>query len=407
MMQIHPFPVWMNYLSALALGLLLSLGPCSTTVAAQPQLAAGLRHSLYVNQRGALFVWGDNTQGQLARNSDSQGSITAVRPMGFKRTRVMGSGWNHVLVAIRPPRTRRPEVWTWGLGMDGQLGIGPLLAVGPFEYYQVREPFPLVEDRVRHVQALAGGKAHSLVLLQDGEVWTWGRNNDGQLGLGDQTTRWAPFRIPSLPNTISGISAGSSFSMALDQNGQVWTWGRNDQGQLGLGGTTLHMQPQLIAESTQVPIVALSGGDAFALALDRAGQVYAWGRGAEGQLGNALAMATRPMPVPGLPPIAAIAAGHRHALALARDGTVWSWGANERGQLGDASIVPHSDPRPVPATFHATLIAAGGSHSLALSDQGEVWAWGDDAAGQLGFIAPPSGYVVLPVKNAVGTFAVP
>lgn len=394
-------------MAAFAVGLTGCLGFWLPAAAVQPQLAAGLKHSLYVDKAGTLYAWGDNSQGQLARDADVKNSATPTYPMGLKRTRVIGSGWNHVLVAIRPPRTRRPEVWTWGLGMDGQLGIGPLLAVGPFEYYQVREPFPLVEDRVRHVQALAGGKAHSLALLQDGTVWAWGRNDNGQLGLGDLTTRWAPFQITGLPGTMVGVSAGGSFSMALDQNGQVWTWGRNDQGQLGLGDTTLRMQPQLIAESAQVPIVALSGGDAFALALDRAGQVYAWGRGAEGQLGNALAMATRPMPVPGLPPIAAIAAGHRHALALARDGTVWSWGANERGQLGDASIVPHSDPRPVPATFHATLIAAGGSHSLALSDQGEVWAWGDDAAGQLGFIAPPSGYVLLPVKNAVGTFAVP
>jgi alpha-tubulin suppressor-like RCC1 family protein len=326
--------------------------------------------------------------------------------MGLKRTRVIGSGWDHVLAAIRPTRTRRPEVWTWGLGMDGQLGIGPLLAVGPFEYYQVREPFPLVEDRVRHVRALSGGRAYSLALLRDGAVWAWGCNDNGQLGLGDLTTRWAPFQITSLPVAMAGISAGEAFSMALGQDGLVWTWGKNDQGQLGLGDTTPRMQPQLLAESAHVPIMALSGGDAFALALDRAGNVYAWGSGAEGQLGNAVAMTLRPIPVPGLPPIAAVAAGHRHALALARDGRVWSWGANERGQLGDGTTITRSIPRPVPSIFHATLIAAGGSHSLALSDQGEVWAWGDDTAGQLGFSTPPLGYVALPVKTKIGVFAV-
>ena len=391
---------------ALALGLMGGLSFWGSAAAVQPQLAAGLKHSLYVDQLGTLYAWGDNSQGQLARNIDTKNSAIATRPMGIKRVRVLGSGWNHVLAAIRPPRTRRPEVWSWGFGIDGQLGIGPLLATGPFELYQVREPFPLVEDRVRHVQALTGGMAHSLALLQDGTGWAWGLNRDGQLGLGDQITRWAPFQITSLQGAIRSIIAGGSFSLALGQDGLVWAWGKNDQGQLGLGDTALRTQPQLIAESAQVPITALAGGDAFALALDRAGQVYAWGRGAEGQLGNAVAMTLRPIPVPGLPPIAAVAAGHRHVLALAKDGTVWSWGANERGQLGDGTTITRSIPRPVPSIFHATLIAAGGSHSLALSDQGEIWAWGDDTAGQLGFSTPPLGYVALPVKTKIGVFAV-
>lgn len=384
----------------IGLGLWLGLLWQGLALAAQPMLAAGLRHSIYVNERGRLAIWGDNILGQLGQDyADVPQSTTPYNPMAPRLVRVLGSGWNHILAATRPTRTRNPTLWSWGYGDAGQLGIGPLVPVGFFELYQVRQIFPVLGDfSSKDFVMLQGGIAHSLALTSDGAVWGWGWNAAGQLGMGDLIDRWTALRIGALPQDMVAIAAGGDFSVALGRDGTLWAWGNNAMDQLGLGS-----RPEmLLTLPTRLPafagdIRAIVAGSTFAMALDASGTVYAWGANDHGQLGHEGGVAAQPSAVPGLPPIAAIAAGGNFALALARDGTLWAWGRNDRGQLGDGTTTDRASPQPVFGLTGVRLMAAGVEHALALGWDGTLRAWGDDSAGQLG-VNLPAGFSAAPLQ---------
>jgi alpha-tubulin suppressor-like RCC1 family protein len=352
-------------------------------------LAAGLRHSIYVNQFGGINVWGDNTFGQLGKPyQDVHASTTPYNPLGLRRARVLGSGWNHILVATRPTKTRNPTLWSWGLGDVGQLGIGPIVPLGGMAFYQVRQPFAVLGDiKSKNFVMLKGGTAHSLALTSNGEVLSWGWNQVGQLGLGDLTNRWTAMRIQSLPQSIVSIAAGGDFSLALAKDGMVWAWGNNARDQLGSGDRTgvPMTTPIRIDQALGLNLKAIAAGTAFALALDAKGVVYSWGDNSHGQLGRgddpSLSV---PDIVYGLPPITAIAAGGEYALALDKNGVLWAWGLNDRGQLGDGTTLTRTTPQPVPGLDKIQIMAAGVEHALALKEGGVLMAWGDDRAYQLG-----------------------
>lgn len=363
----------------------------SQLLAAQPLLAAGRYHSIYVNQRGRLMVWGDNAKGQLAQDVRLSVSDTPFDPMGLRLVRVVGSGWNHILAATRPTWTRNPALWSWGLGDMGQLGIGPLLPAYFSEFYEVRMVNPVLGDfSTKQFIMLKGGSAHSLALTADGAVWSWGWNQEGQLGLGDHIDRWTAFPIKDLPKTVMAIAAGEDFSLALEKDGLLWAWGRADSGQLGgkVEQESSVPQPQLIEQSRGIGLVSIAAGSGFALALSRDGAVYAWGENNAGQLGREdQEGGFLPDVVRGLPPIRSIAAGGDFALALDQNGALWSWGQNSDGQLGDGTLISRFKPRVVAGAGNVQLMAAGLVHALALRADGVLMGWGEDSHEQLGFHA--------------------
>ncbi|ARF14915.1 Ig-like domain-containing protein [Sporosarcina ureae] len=238
------------------------------------------------------------------------------------------------------------------------------------------------------------GKDHFLILKGDGSVWSWGNNTYGQLGAkvtGDSTTPVVIQRRNGsrLANIVS-ISAGGNHSAALDTSGKVWTWGSNGYGQLGYATVgNKNDDPMMVADLP--PIVAISTGDSHTLAVDENGAVWAWGRNAFGQLGRVtpLISSTEPLRINGgsdFSNIVAVTAGSEHSVALKTDGTVFTWGRNSFGQLGngetgDENVVPQK----VPGLTNIIEITAGNNHTLALKqDRTTIWAWGSNSYGQLG-----------------------
>jgi alpha-tubulin suppressor-like RCC1 family protein len=253
-------------------------------------------------------------------------------------------------------------VWSWGGNTDGQLGRGTL-----FGNY----PAPGLVSGVSAVTAIAVPVAgeHSVALLGDGTVWTWGDNSQGQLGAGA-----ADSLTPLQAGTLTGataIAGGRQHTLALNADGTVTTWGGGLTTQSTVGGLD--------------SVVALAGGDFHALALKSDGTVWGWGSNANGQLGDGTTTASALVQVSGLGGVIAIAAGAEHSLALRSDGTVWAWGVNEFGQCGDGSgnsqvLLPFQ----VPGLGDVTAIAAGARQSMALLADGTAWAWGQNLSGQLG-----------------------
>ena len=256
----------------------------------------------------------------------------------------------------------------------------------------------------------ANGNGYSLALSADGTVYTWGRNEYGQLGNGVTATN-SPVPVavktagtPMEGKTIVQISAKVWYALALASDGTVYSWGFNSWGQLGSGtsGTANNASAPVAVKTAGTPmegktIVQVAAGATHSLALATDGTIYAWGKNEYGQLGDdsttnspvPVAVKTAGTPMDGKT-IIQIHAGYEHSLALASDGTVYAWGRNNSGQLGkndatDAHIPAAVQTLGTPMAGKVIVqLVAGNSQSMALASDGTVYTWGWNQYGQLG-----------------------
>jgi len=283
------------------------------------------------------------------------------------------------------PLAARGQVAAWGDNESGQLGQGDTAArprattVGPFG--------------AGTVTAVAAGYLSSLALESDGTVWSWGHNDNADLGRpsGELCNEYRcgsrPGRVTGLP-PIRAVSMGNSSSLALARDGTVWAWGDNRDGQLGNGTTNAAIAPVRVSGLSGVRAIAAGRGVSLALTGD--GTVWAWGDNTFGQLGtgrtNNPASTSTPMEIPGFSGVVAIAMGESHCLALLADGTVAAWGSDNAGDMGTGDPTSYGIDAPgrVVGLTHVVSIAAGSDDSFAVKDDGSLWAWGENDYGELG-----------------------
>lgn len=229
---------------------------------------------------------------------------------------------------------------------------------------------------------IATGGHHSLAIKDDGALWSWGYNGTGQLGNGTTKSSKEPVKVKNLTGVIA-TAADEDYSLALESNGTVWAWGLNEYGQLGNGSTRDSLEPVQVPDLTGV--VAIAAGVTHALALKSDGTVWAWGRNLYGQIGDATIETRKsPVKVRMLSGIVAISAGSKHSLALKEDGTVWAWGYNSDGELGIGTDEDSNVPVQVEGLDSVVGISAGYFHNMAVKSDGTVWVWGDNTYSQLG-----------------------
>ncbi|WP_165452515.1 S-layer homology domain-containing protein [Paenibacillus thalictri] len=264
-------------------------------------------------------------------------------------------------------------VMTWGSNSDGQLGDGTL----------TDRTTPVTVTGLSRIKAVSGGVGyHTLALDEDGHVWAWGRNEDGDLGDGTTTQRTTPVQVSGLSN-VKAIAAGGYFSLALKEDGTVWSWGINDAGELGDGTTQQRSLPQQVPGLSNIKAIAAGGN--HSLAVDTGGHVWAWGENRYGAVGDGTGTNRKvPVQISGLPDVTAIAGGGYHSLAVDAAGHVWAWGYNSYGQLGDGTTTQRLSPVQVPGLSGMKEVAAGGFHSFAMKSDGMIWSWGLNSSGQLG-----------------------
>jgi alpha-tubulin suppressor-like RCC1 family protein len=293
----------------------------------------------------------------------------------------------------------------------------------------------LGDNPANPIVAVAGAGRFTLVLAADGIVYTFGRNNYGQLGDNTTTNRLLP--VKALKGNYSGttylgdnpanpiiyITAGLYNGMALAANGQVFGFGDNSIGQLGDGSNSQRNTAVSVVkgqeydgtlnlgDNTSNPIISITSGDYHSMALAADGSVYSFGENDYGQLGNntsssnpgvikvlkGLYPGLRYLGDNNLNPILSITAGQDHSATLAADGTVFTFGRNTNGQLGDTTIITRLTPvYALKGKYTGTkylgdqisnpikYIVAGSTHTMVLASNGIVYSFGNNAEGQLG-----------------------
>ncbi|ANW17172.1 RCC1 domain-containing protein [Streptomyces clavuligerus] len=271
-----------------------------------------------------------------------------------------------------------PTVLSWGAGRTGQLGNGSLT-----DSLTPTSVTSLFRSDVNKMSAGGTSSADSFALALVGTTLkSWGDNASGQLGNGGRADQTVPAVVPGLQK-IKDVAAGGRHALALDTDGQVYSWGDNSYGQLGNNRTG---DDRILPDRVQgLPKVKqVSAGCDFSLALLESGEVYSWGRGMYGQLGNGdYAVSSVPVQVTDLTNIVSIDAGCHHALAQTNANTVKSWGYNLYGQLGNSTNVSSSKAVDVAWLKDVSEIEAGAFHNYAKGSDSVVWGWGNNQYGQL------------------------
>ena len=238
--------------------------------------------------------------------------------------------------------------------------------------------------------AAAAGNAFSVVLKQDDSVWAIGRNNRGQLGDGTSVDRKDTFRNVQFIIGARAVAAGGYHSMILTEEGSVWVTGWNVYGQLGDElsrivdtDNNFRMNNQRFHIAMHGGAKAVAAGDTHSIVLKLDGSVWAAGRNYNGQLGDGSNTDRHSFVKVVSDSAVAVAAGGYHSMVLKEDGSVWTAGWNQHGQLGDDSTVNWKHYVQVISTGTRS-IAAGSRHSMILKQDGSVWVTGHNEYGQLG-----------------------
>ncbi len=292
----------------------------------------------------------------------------------------------------------------WGDNGKGQLGNGGLLQNG--RPWSLSPTFVSATSSTllhrKTIYAEATGGSHSLALISDGTVASWGLNDSGQLGNNSTASSLVPVAVTTAGilagKTVVAIAAGADHSLALCSDGTLVAWGSNSDGQLGNNSVSNSPVPFSINTFGALVgkrVTSIAAGSQHSLALCSDGTIAAWGANSDGQLGN---NSTTPSLVP-VPvsqsgvlsgkTVSALSAGAAHSLALCSDGSVASWGGNANGQLGNNSGVQSSQPVLVDVSGvlsgkSVVSIQAGGYHNLALCSDHSLVAWGRNFEGQVG-----------------------
>ncbi|HXE95337.1 MAG TPA: chitobiase/beta-hexosaminidase C-terminal domain-containing protein, partial [Dongiaceae bacterium] len=348
-------------------------------------IVAGDEHAIALQADGSLWAWGANRYGNVPLQVMDQNNQITQRPADSSPhstpVRIdFDNDWSVIAaggshsLAIKSNGT----LWTWGRCNAGQLGIG----VTDNSAHAV----PVQVGTDRDWTSLSAGGLHSLAAKRNGTLWAWGDNSNGQLGDDTVTGHNSPIRITGpldIPDIVV-VAAGGHHTFAARANGEIYSWGSNTSGQLGDGTTTGNLAP-LQVDSDAVSWIDTELGGQFTLARRSDGTLWAWGDNSSGQLGDG-SFAKRPVPTMVGTAVNWVkqASGWNHTLALRADGSLWAWGDNTSGQLGSGTTSSGSTPVHIGAGQDWSAVAAGDMHSLALKRDGTLWAWGDNTNGQLG-----------------------
>jgi alpha-tubulin suppressor-like RCC1 family protein len=237
--------------------------------------------------------------------------------------------------------------------------------------------FSLQIDAQQCWSKIESGIYHTIAIAQNGTLWSWGYNSSGQLGNGTSDNSLSPVQIGSDTDWLH-VGAGYYHSFAIKSNGTLWAWGHNASGQLGDGTILNKLVPIQIGTATDW--LKVSGGESHSVAIKTDGTLWTWGSDTQGQLGNGADGANNvPTQVGSASDWIDIDAGRYHVIALKNTNKIYTWGFNGNGQIGNGSTGTNQTvPYLVTTTGTANFIKveAGVNSSLAIKSDNSLWITG-------------------------------
>ncbi len=377
----------MRLLPVLAINLLVVILQSSSSGAEGQQIrllsiSPGQDHTCALTTEHDLYCWGANGDGQLGLGQ-ADGNLHTLPvmvplPVKFK---FVTSGYRHTCGL-----TASGEAYCWGWNEYGQLGNGT----------RTQSSRPAKVTSSITFKALSAGATHTCGISEDGTSYCWGGNWHGQLGVGSfdgepgaSCCRTAPAQVAG-PTKFAQISAGGIHTCGLSTTGEVFCWGNENDGRLGVGSLEKRDRPSPAAVIGSLRFSSVSARGWHSCGLARSGAVYCWGSDSDGQLGDGRAGLISPDPVRSASEqvFREVSVGSIHTCAIAQDGHAYCWGSNKFGQLGVGSLVSKAAPEAIAMQQTFRSIVAGGNefsgHTCAIAADEKAYCWGDNRHGQLG-----------------------
>ncbi|XP_033866323.3 X-linked retinitis pigmentosa GTPase regulator-like [Acipenser ruthenus] len=327
------------------------------------RISCGDEHTALVTDNGKLYMFGSNNWGQLCLGTkNTVNKPTCVKALKSEKVKLTACGRNHTILY-----TAKGNVYTAGGNNEGQLGLGDT---------EERTSFHQVDFFTGQckIKQLAAGSNISAALAEDGRLFMWGDNSEGQIGLGNESHVCVPHEV-DVGKPVTWVSCGYYHSALVTADGELYTFGESDHGKLGLPPEQLNNNrvPQPVQGiSAQVTRVACGGGHTVALTDD---DVYTFGLGQFGQLGHGTFTfeAALPKAVEHFRKrkVSHIACGENHTAVITDNGLLYTFGDGRHGKLGlgDENFTNQFKPTLCSRFLKYTVqsVACGGCHMLVLA----------------------------------------
>ena len=322
----------------------------------------------------AVWSFGSNRVGELGLGTKvhighNVSNYTPLQIDNFKAKSIASARYHTVAIAMDN------TVWGFGLNAQSRLGLGAIESTSV--------PMKITDIKMKLVSV---GEHHTLMIDFNNNVWMVGHNSSGQLGLGEVPVGIYPIYVDVLTQIpefkAKFASTSISHTILIDLNNDVWSFGLTSSGQLGLGNTIRRSTPTKIPNLT-VKAKFASVGIYYTLLIDLDDNVWAFGSNAYGQLGLG---DTQYQPTPSkIPDLKAkfVSAGVYHSVIIDLENNVWTCGLNRHGELGLGDKISRSVPEKIPQ-LKARSAATGEFHTLLIDLDSNVWSFGSGLNGQLG-----------------------
>ncbi|KAJ8985747.1 hypothetical protein NQ317_014400 [Molorchus minor] len=364
-----------------------TLGPSMLSIT---QDSSGDFHSS--NTSGCkVYVWGLNDKDQLGGMKGSKVKLPVQSECLSQLRPIHIAGGSKSLFIV----SQEGKLYACGEGTNGRLGLGHNNNV------PTPRPIPFLSQYVVKKVAVHSGGKHAMALTLDGKVFSWGEGEDGKLGHGNRLNLDKPRMIEVLRSKknqryrmrqlafccyyeqrgvikslvghrIVQVACGSrdAQTLALSDEGLVFSWGDGDFGKLGRGGSEGCNIPHNIERLNALSVMQIECGAQFSLALTKAGDIWTWGKGDYFRLGHGTDQHVRkPTLIDTLrdKKVVHVAVGALHCLAVTESGQVYAWGDNDHGQQGNGTTIVNRKPALVHGLedVHVNRVACGSSHSIA------------------------------------------
>jgi len=333
-------------------------------------------------ERTNLYVWGANNNGTLGQNAQGGWSeyLTAQSsPIQIPGTWSSFSTGSSISAGVKANGT----LWTWGGNNYGELAQNDAT-------YGYSSPTQVGTDTDWSITI--GSRQDFYAVKTNGTLWVSGRNENGKLGLNAPQTsnKSSPTQVPGTWSTNSRKFRSSNYhTIAIKDNGTLWSWGTNQYGTLGLNssggsGSSADRFSSPVQIGTETTWSSCIAGYYWSAATKTNGTMWSWGLNQAGSLGqnSADVKLSSPTQIGTDTTWSKVLGGYHNLFAIKTDGTLWSWGSDTYGALGQNSRNNYKSSPTQVGTDTTWEDLTGSTSFMATKTDGTLWVWGDNQAGQ-------------------------